>query len=155
MKKHMIVRFVLLFLAVMSVASAEIYKWTDENGKVHFSDKPPTIEKAETIDAQDLASRFSSYTQVAVKEVPFVSSKSNKRDKVVMYTTTKCGYCAQARRYFANNKIPYKEKNIETSTKYQREFSKFGGKGVPVIFWKKYKMTGFSVSRFEKMYSNS
>ena len=72
-----------------------------------------------------------------------------------MYTTTKCGYCAQARRYFANNKIPYKEKNIETSSKYQREFSKFGGKGVPVIFWKKYKMTGFSVSRFEKMYSNS
>ena len=30
-------------------ANAEIYKWTDENGKVHFSDKP-IGEKSETLD---------------------------------------------------------------------------------------------------------
>lgn len=30
--------FVLLFFPL--IASAQIYKWTDENGKVHFSDKP-------------------------------------------------------------------------------------------------------------------
>jgi len=30
-------------------AHAEIYRWTDKNGKVHFSDKPIS-EKAETVD---------------------------------------------------------------------------------------------------------
>jgi len=30
-------------------AHAEIYRWTDKNGKVHFSDKP-VGEKAETVD---------------------------------------------------------------------------------------------------------
>jgi len=30
-------------------ANAEIYKWTDENGKVHFSDKP-VGEKAKALD---------------------------------------------------------------------------------------------------------
>ncbi|MGH1470472.1 MAG: DUF4124 domain-containing protein [Cellvibrionaceae bacterium] len=29
--------------------TAEIYKWTDEKGKVHFSDKPPENKKAEDI----------------------------------------------------------------------------------------------------------
>lgn len=32
-------------------AWADLYKWTDENGKVHYSDQPPptTIKKTETI----------------------------------------------------------------------------------------------------------
>lgn len=76
-----------------------------------------------------------------------------KTKKLVIYTTTNCGYCAKARKYFAENKIPYKEKNIDTSKKYHREFEKFGGKGVPVLFWGKHKMTGFSESRFKKMYA--
>jgi hypothetical protein len=30
-------------------ATAEIYRWTDENGRVHFSDKPPRDQQAEKI----------------------------------------------------------------------------------------------------------
>jgi hypothetical protein len=39
----------LLLLAVP--AWADTYKWTDENGKIHYSDQPPpaTIQKSETI----------------------------------------------------------------------------------------------------------
>ena len=33
------------------VSQAEIYKWTDENGKVHFSDKP-VGEKSKTFDVK-------------------------------------------------------------------------------------------------------
>ncbi|MCW8195685.1 DUF4124 domain-containing protein [Proteobacteria bacterium 005FR1] len=36
-----------LFIAV--AASADIYRWTDENGRVHFSDKPPRDREAENI----------------------------------------------------------------------------------------------------------
>lgn len=32
-----------------SISNAEIYRWTDKNGKVHFSDKP-IGEKSETLD---------------------------------------------------------------------------------------------------------
>ena len=38
-----------LILATTSFA-AEIYRWVDENGKVHFSDKKPVDDGAETID---------------------------------------------------------------------------------------------------------
>jgi Domain of unknown function (DUF4124) len=41
----------LLFLGVLAVtghAQAELYKWTDAQGKVHYTDQPPTL-KAEVI----------------------------------------------------------------------------------------------------------
>jgi len=49
---HTLVRstlFSLLGLVLLATqpALAQLYKWTDENGKVHFSDKPPPKGKAE------------------------------------------------------------------------------------------------------------
>ena len=41
---------VLVLLA--PVVSAEIYRWVDEDGKVHFSDEKPTDNKAETLDLE-------------------------------------------------------------------------------------------------------
>ncbi len=37
-----ITRLVVLLLLAPFVASAQVYKWTDENGKVHYSDQPKT-----------------------------------------------------------------------------------------------------------------
>jgi hypothetical protein len=35
-------------LAVMGLAHADLYKWTDSQGKVHYTDQPPTVN-AQTI----------------------------------------------------------------------------------------------------------
>lgn len=48
----------LTFLAVPNLLKAEVYKWVDEDGKVHFSDKPKSknakkfIYKPKTIDQE-------------------------------------------------------------------------------------------------------
>lgn len=47
--KKMYLLGALLLLASVSV-HAEVYKWTDENGKVHFGDRAPAEKKAEAID---------------------------------------------------------------------------------------------------------
>lgn len=144
-----------LFLVVMSkLATAEIYKWVDENGKVHFSDKPPVNDNAEKIDEQKLLARTSSYTSVSIDTITS-SNINNPSNKLIIYTTSSCGYCLKAKKYFAENKIPYKEKNIETSKKFNREFKLLGGKGVPVITWKNKLMKGFSVKRFEENYETN
>ena len=155
MYKGLFYLLLMLFVCTSSVGMAEIYKWTDVNGKVHFSDKPPTNENAETIDEQRLASRASSYTQAEIKVLSIDSAAYLNNQKLIMYTTSRCGYCAKARKYFAKQRIPYKEKNIETSEKYHREFKKIGGKGVPVILSGKNKMNGFSIKKFERFYKKS
>ncbi|WP_426369037.1 DUF4124 domain-containing protein [Pseudocolwellia sp. HL-MZ7] len=138
---------IFIVLAVLSEpATSEIYKWVDENGKVHFSDKPPATDNVETLDEQELADRTSSYTNVSI------DSAVNLSSELVIYTTTSCRFCEKAKRYFDENQIAYLEKNIDKSKVYKREFEQRGGKGVPTILWKDKVMRGFSVTGFEKTY---
>lgn len=37
-------------LCFVQPSVAQVYKWVDENGKVHFSDKPPVDAKTETVN---------------------------------------------------------------------------------------------------------
>jgi glutaredoxin len=55
--------------------------------------------------------------------------------EVVMFATSWCGYCAAARRFFADNGIKYVEYDIERDPEGDRKFKKkgFAGYGVPVI----------------------
>ncbi|GAA5442946.1 hypothetical protein Misp06_01122 [Microbulbifer sp. NBRC 101763] len=39
-------------LIAAAVSSAELYRWVDEDGRVHFSDRPPTAGKAENISGK-------------------------------------------------------------------------------------------------------
>jgi len=149
---------VLFCLFFHAIGIAEIYKWTDENGKTHFSDAPPNKDKVEKLDEDELAKRISSFTQVSVQFVPIdfgVNQQANRANSLVMYTTTRCGYCEKARKYFAKNNIDYAEKNITLSDKFKAEFKDFGGTGVPVMFMGEYRMQGFSEARFDTFYAKA
>lgn len=52
---------------------------------------------------------------------------------VVMYAVPDCGYCRQARDYFARRGIEYAEYNINKSNRRLREFRRLGGRGTPLI----------------------
>lgn len=42
-----------VLLAGGALGAAEVYTWTDENGVLHFSDKPRTDGQSETIEAEE------------------------------------------------------------------------------------------------------
>jgi hypothetical protein len=56
--RHRFVPLVLLFVltAICSgtVAAAEVYAWTDENGVVHYSDTPAASGKSETLQVEEI-----------------------------------------------------------------------------------------------------
>jgi glutaredoxin len=72
--------------------------------------------------------------------------------QVVMYATSWCPYCQQARNYFREQGIPYVEHDIEKDAEAKRAYQAFGGKGIPVIFVGQQRMNGFSVASFNKIY---
>lgn len=48
--------FGLIFLSVLlshSAANAEFYKWTDENGNVHYGDRPVTVKNKQSVNIYD------------------------------------------------------------------------------------------------------
>jgi len=136
-----------LWCISMAPVSAEIFKWTDDSGKVHFGDSPPRAHQVEKIEV-----KINSYTSSEI--VPFEASVSvdTRQGKVVMYSTVWCGYCKKARRYFKENGIPFKEYDTETTKKGRDDYKKLKGTGVPIILVGKKRMNGFSPSGFERLY---
>ncbi|WP_409252654.1 glutaredoxin family protein [Bacillus sp. SCS-153A] len=51
---------------------------------------------------------------------------------VTVYTTTRCPYCVMLKNFLADQKIPYKEVNVETNPEIMnRIVNKTGQMGVP------------------------
>lgn len=137
----------LLALAVAATAAAQtIYRWTDANGKVHYTSEPRPNAKASAI-----RSRVSSYSAPAKVEPAPGAPAAQATQTVVMYATTWCPYCAKARDYFARSGIAYVEHDIETSAAAHAEFKRLGGRGVPLILVGREQMNGFSEQGFENL----
>jgi glutaredoxin len=138
----------LLIAMYCSMVGAEVYRWTDGDNKVHFSDRKPGNNKAEQLQL-----RVNSYTSVTYQLAPRTVETAAKVQKdVVMYSTVWCGYCKQARAYFAQNNIPYTDYDVEQSTEAKQNYDAIGGRGVPVIFVEQSRMNGFSAASFEYLY---
>jgi len=125
--------------------SAEILKWTDSDGRVHFGDKPPP--GAETSIVEVRINTYESPNIEALQEI------LNPKDKVVMYSAEWCGVCKKAKKYFKANNIPYKDYDIDKSSKGKKDYKKLGAKGVPVILVGKKRLNGFSAATFESIYN--
>ena len=72
---------------------------------------------------------------------------------IEIYTTSRCGYCKQAKAYMDEHGIEYLEKNVETSMELRLEFRDRGGRGVPYLFVYGEPMRGFDAARFEQLRS--
>ncbi len=83
--------------------------------------------------------------------LPMAMAEYEQR-QVVMYATSWCPYCRQARNYFRQQGIPYVEYDIEKDAGARRAYRAFGGQGVPVIFVGKRRMDGFTVDGFKQIY---
>ena len=144
----------ILVLMLASLASAEIYKWVDKNGKIHYEDRPPVSK-----EARPLKIDLETYSTVEIRPLDVgVESQINSvrpgQKSVVMYSTAWCGVCKKAKQYFSTNNIPFQEYDVEKSGKGKRDYKKLKAKGVPVILVGKQRMNGFSAASFEKMYYN-
>lgn len=126
---------------------AEIYKWTDGAGKVHYSDHRPDNAKPEK-----LRIHVNSYTSVTYQLPPRTQTTAPISKNVVMYSTSWCTYCKQARAYFASHNIPYTDYDIEASQEAKQNYDAIGGRGVPVILVGNARMNGFSAAGFERLY---
>lgn len=134
----------LVFFAMLyaNSAGAEIYKWIDDNGKTHFTDKKPDHTSSKPVQL-----KINTYTGVSYDMANLQHSAN-----VVIYTTQSCGYCKQAISYFKRKKIAFTEYDIEKDMAARKRHQQMGASGVPVIIVGKKRMNGFSEQGFEKIY---
>ena len=139
-------------------AVAEIYKWKDERGVLHFSSTPPPnslVEKVH-VEVNAFSSPKSGSKQAGKSSFKFdpslITPRRSASRNVVMYSTQRCGYCKQARRYFNKQGIAFSEYDVEKTQKGRDDYRKLKGRGVPIILVDNQRMDGFSPRAFERLY---
>lgn len=157
MPKSRIIFCLFATLLTVSWAKAEVFKWIDAQGNIHYSDKKPENQQSDEIiikpHTPDLSQLNNSGNQI--KTVADGSDKPyRKKQKVTMYSASWCGYCKKARAYFNKNNILYTEYDIEKNTNAKRRYDQLGGTGVPLLVAKRSQMQGFSKPRFERWYND-
>lgn len=113
-----------------------LYKVVGADGKVTYTDRPPTDRPSQTLKANGVSSSSES--------LPFELRQVAERFPVTLYTTTDCDACDQGRNLLKNRGVPFTEKSVITSSDSQAFQRQEGTTTVPVVRIGKQPVVGFS-----------
>jgi glutaredoxin len=136
----------LALLALPLAVSADIYRWTDAQGKVHYSDSPPPEAKAKQVKI-----KINSIEGLAVVSTVRDAPAAKQKDRVKIFTAVWCGYCKKAKAHLAGRGVSFEEIDVEASERGRSEFARIGGRGVPVILVGNQRMDGFDAQGLDAM----
>lgn len=142
----------LFLLFQFSPGLADLYKWVDKKGSIHYGDKPP--EKAKL---KNIKGKISSFKTPEIKPLPpgiKNTQSSNNRVSVVLYSASWCKYCKKAASHFRKNNIAFEEYDVEKTNKGANDYKRLRGRGVPVILIGNQRMNGFNADQFDAIYDN-
>lgn len=95
--------FVALLCAAFA-ASAQLYRWTDERGRVHVTDTPPPP------GAKNVQQRSASAAPAgAASELPYSVQRAAQTYPVTLFTAPDCGPCGPARALLNARGVPFRE----------------------------------------------
>ncbi|MFQ5995557.1 MAG: glutaredoxin domain-containing protein [Acidiferrobacterales bacterium] len=124
-------------------SGAQVSRWTDDHGQVHFSDRPPQAGNAQNVEVK-------SYTGTAnISVVP--GGYPTTTAQVQMLSATWCGVCKKAKAYLKKLGVPFVEHDVERDDMGKREYKRLKGRGVPIILVGDRRMNGFSATKLEQM----
>lgn len=137
------IQLILFACLLASPVHAGVYKWTDAQGRIQYSDTPPPAAKTTQLKLQ-------TYTGPAQ-----VSQAIGADSGVTIYTTEWCGVCKRAKTFFKQNGVPFREWDVEKTEYGAAKFKQFGGSGVPLITVGSEKMMGFDGNRFMDLWNSA
>jgi glutaredoxin len=142
-----------LFLSAAALialpAFAQLYRWTDDKGVIHYSDKAPDKGTAKAVELR--INSYSGPATVTTTGAPAAAAAQSAKAPVKMLATAWCGYCAKARAYMRSRGIPFEELDVEKSAQGKQEYRALKGRGVPIILVGDQRMNGYDQGRLEAM----
>lgn len=133
----------LVLLLAAAGASAQMYKWKDAKGVVHFSDQPPP-DRAAKVEKKS----FDSGARDA--SLPYALAEAARRNPVVLYTTDDCKACDQGRALLHQRGVPFVEKTVN-SNEDQQKLKEAGSSGqLPLLVVGGSKRIGFEATAWNE-----
>jgi hypothetical protein len=84
------------------------YRWVDQDGKVHYGDRPPSAVAGK-------AQKLSTSAAVPDKQLSYAVQKAMSDFPVTLYVSADCGAaCKDGSNFLRERGIPFSEKNVAT-----------------------------------------
>lgn len=133
-------RWIPALIAVLAAApaAAELYKWVDADGNVHYTDTPPPANAKKT-ERKKLGDK------PTAQAVPYSLQQATKNFPVTFYTYADCGeICDRAAALLAKRGIPHTTRDpMDPATRQELLQLTKGEKVAPVLTVGSQTLTGF------------
>lgn len=143
---------VVVLAAASSVALAQIYRWTDENGRVHITDTPPPpgAKNVQKRPATAPSASPASPMQPQPAE-PYVLQEARKKAPVTLYSTPGCEPCNAARQLLNARGVPFREVSVVEEKDMEELQKAVGANAVPSLVVGSAVQQGFLDSAYHAM----
>ena len=98
--------FAVLLGAACAANAQQLYRWTDDQGRVHVTDTPPP-PAAKAVQRKAIAP--SDTTPAETARLPYAVQLAVKDSPVTLYTAPECGPCGEARSLLNARGVPFRE----------------------------------------------
>ena len=128
----------ILLFTLAANGYAATYKWVDAEGRVNYSDTPPSGA------VKPLDSAAASPAPAGDAQLPYPLRAAAARYPVKLYTSRDCGVCDSARAHLAQRGIPFAEQLLRTEADVEA-FKRLGfsERSVPALAVGREKTGGF------------
>lgn len=139
--------FFLVFLLAATSASAQLYRWVDQSGKVHYTDTPPQPSAAKSVEKKKLGGSV-----VEPPQLPFQLQLAVRNFPVTLYTSPTCkDGCPQARELLQKRGVPFQEVIVEDTDSNALLKKASGSNQVPTMVMGSQVEIGYSIDGFNKL----
>jgi glutaredoxin len=140
---------VLALAAFAGAAGAQqVYRIVGPDGKVTFSDRPPSEGKAAPAQAVAIGGGGGS----PVSSLPIELRRAAGQYPVSLYTTNSCGPCESARSYLRQRGIPYSEYTVSTREDFAALQRVSGTSSLPFMTLGAQHIPGFSEAEWSQYF---
>jgi len=137
--------FVALLGAALA-ANAQLYRWTDEKGRVHITDTPPPAS------AKNVQRRSSSAGPAAGNSnLPYSVQRAAQNYPVTLYTAPDCAPCGPARALLNARGVPFREVLVVDEKQAEELKNAVGSLSVPSLKVGSSSQKGFEAGAYQSL----
>ena len=149
MRKRIIPALLAMLFLAATAAAQQIYRWTDQNGRVHITDTPPP---ASAKSVQKKAYRGSPSDGGPPGQSSYELTQATKDFPVTLYTAPACNDpCDDARAALNRRGVPFKEVLVADGGTAEELKRVSGGEQVPVLVVGRSVHSGFLQSAYDSL----
>ena len=132
-------------------AGAQVYRWTDAQGRTHVTDTPPPASAKTVTKSGAATAATSAATPQPAAQEPFAVQQAKAKFPVTLYTVPDCEGCNAARKLLNARGVPFKETSMTEAAQMEEFKQVVGGNTVPALIVGSTVQKGFEETAYQRL----